>query len=159
MAAQKREQNGGGLPDGLVVGIIAFLLGVTLLVWTATGIAGLLAHGSWPAGLHFTRTPRAMRALVGQPHDIPAAWPDAEAGGLSGPGLFWGIFIGQFMVLFTVAVWTMNVTAQLRGKGRRPVPRPVPVAAAAEPGPAPEPVAGPAEAPADVPAPRRRGRA
>ncbi|MFI0724002.1 type VI secretion protein [Streptomyces sp. NPDC021224] len=157
MAAQKREQNGGGLPDGLVVGIIAFLLGVTLLVWTATGIAGLLAHGSWPAGLHFTRTPRAMRALVGQPHDIPAAWPDTEAGGLSGPGLFWGIFVGQFMVLFTVAVWTMNVTARLRGKGRRPVPRPVPVAAA-EPGPAPEPVAGPAEAPGDVPAPRRRGR-
>ena len=63
MAAQRREQS-GGLPDGLIVGIIAFLLGVTLLVWTATGIAAVLAHGAWPTDVHFTRTPRAMRALI-----------------------------------------------------------------------------------------------
>lgn len=37
----------GGIPDGLLVGILAFLLGMTLLVWTATGLAALFAHGSW----------------------------------------------------------------------------------------------------------------
>lgn len=146
MAAQRREQS-GGLPDGLIVGIIALLLGVTLLVWTATGIAAVLSHGAWPSDAHFTRTPRAMRALIGQPHDIPAAWPDAKPGGLPGAGLFWGIFIGQFMVLFTVAVWVMNVVARLRGRGER------------RPQPAPEPAAAAAPAAAVVPAPRRRGRA
>ncbi|WUH91840.1 type VI secretion protein [Streptomyces sp. NBC_00433] len=141
MAAQKREQS-GGLPDGLIVGVIAFLLGVTLLVWTATGIAAVLAHGSWPGDAHFTRTPRAMRALIGQPHDIPAAWPGAEPAELPRAGLFWGIFVGQFMVLFAAAVWVLNVLARLRSRGeRRPAaPPPEPVAAAA------------------VPAPRRRGR-
>ncbi|MFI0900879.1 type IV secretory system conjugative DNA transfer family protein [Streptomyces sp. NPDC020983] len=157
MAAQRREQHGGGLPDGLVVGIIALLLGVTLLVWTATGIAGLLAHGSWPAGLHFTRTPRAMRALVGQPHDIPAAWPGADPGGLSGAGLFWGIFIGQFMVLFTLAVWAMNVVARLRRRGRRPTPGPASAPAFAPDADNPE-AEEPESAPAAVPTPRRRSR-
>src|SRR6476619_3371187 len=90
----------GGVPDGLLVGILAFLLGMTLLVWTATGLAALFAHGSWPAGVAFTRTPQAMRHLVAQPHDIPGAWPDAEAPDLSGYGLFWGLFIGELMILF-----------------------------------------------------------
>nr|WSX77724.1 type IV secretory system conjugative DNA transfer family protein [Streptomyces sp. NBC_00899] len=149
MAAQKREQS-GGLPDGLIVGIIAFLLGVTLLVWTATGIAGVLSHGAWPGDVHFTRTPRAMRALIGQPHDVPAAWPDAKPGELPGAGLFWGIFIGQFMVLITVAVWVLNVLARLRTRGERRGPRPQA---------APEPAAAAAPAAAAVPSPRRRGRA
>ncbi|CAG7616905.1 type VI secretion protein [Streptomyces bryophytorum] len=150
MAAQRREQS-GGLPDGLIVGVIAFLLGVTLLVWTATGIAAVLSHGAWPSDVHFTRTPRAMRALIGQPHDIPAAWPDAKPGGLPGAGLFWGIFISQFMVLFAAGVWVLNVVARLRGRRPRRVRRPQP---------APEPaVAPPAPPAAVVPAPRRRGRA
>ncbi len=145
MAAQKRQQ--GGLPDGLIVGVIAFLLGVTLMVWTATGIAGLLSHGSWPADAHFTRTPGAMRALIGQPHDMPGAWPGAKPGELPGPGLFWGIFIGQFMVLFTVAVWALNVVTRLRTRdARRPQP----------PHPQTEPQLA---APPPLPAPRRRGRA
>lgn len=138
MAARKREQ-AGGLPDGLVVGIIAFLLGVTVLVWTATGIAAVLSHGSWPGDVHFTRTPQAMRSLIGEPHDIPAAWPDAKPGGLPGAGLFWGIFIGQFMVLFTAAVWVLNVVARLRTRGERrpqagPQPEPAPAAVVPAPG-------------------------
>lgn len=143
MAAQKREQS-GGMPDGLIVGVIAFLLGVTLLVWTATGIAALLAHGSWPGDIHFTRTPRAMRTLIGKPHDLPAAWPDAKAEELPGAGLFWGIFIGQFMVLCTLAVWALNVVARLRTRGDRRPARPLP---------RPDQQAAPV-----LPAPRRRGR-
>lgn len=71
-----QRDNQGGIPDGLLIGILAFLLGMTLLVWTATGLAAWFAHGSWPSGVTFTRTPLAMRGLIAQPHDIPGAWPD-----------------------------------------------------------------------------------
>ena len=138
--AERERQPSGGLPDGLIVGIIGLLLGVTLLVWTATGISALLSHGGWPAGAHFTRTPQAMRHLITQPHDLAAAWPDAQAGALSGPGLFWGIFIGQFMVLFVLAVWVMNIVARLRTRHLR-FPPPEPAAAAAPADPAPVPTA------------------
>ncbi|QWB24675.1 MULTISPECIES: type IV secretory system conjugative DNA transfer family protein [Streptomyces] len=104
----------GGIPDGLLIGILAFLLGMTLLVWTATGLAALFAHGSWPSGVTFTRTPLAMRALVAQPHDIPAAWPDTPPGELSGYGLFWGLFIGQLMILVVLTVFVMGTLARWR---------------------------------------------
>ncbi|MGX1565014.1 type IV secretory system conjugative DNA transfer family protein [Streptomyces sp. NPDC055506] len=104
----------GGIPDGLLIGILAFLLGTTLLVWTATGLAALFAHGSWPSGVTFTRTPLAMRGLVAQPHDIPGAWPDTPPGELSGYGLFWGLFIGQLMILVVLTVFVMGTLARWR---------------------------------------------
>ncbi|MEU2268156.1 TraM recognition domain-containing protein [Streptomyces olindensis] len=110
----------GGIPDGLLVGILAFLLGMTLLVWTATGLAGWFAHGAWPSGVTFTRTPLAMRGLIAEPHDIPGAWPDAPPGQLSGYGLFWGLFIGQLMVLFVLTVFVLGTVARWRaGRARR----------------------------------------
>ncbi|WP_399145035.1 type IV secretory system conjugative DNA transfer family protein [Streptomyces sp. MK7] len=118
--AQGRSDGQGGIPDGLLVGLLAFLLGMTLLVWTATGLAGLFAHGAWPSGVTFTRTPLAMRHLVGEPHDIAGAWPDTPAGQLSGYGLFWGLFIGQLMVLFVLTVFVMGTVARWRaGRARR----------------------------------------
>ncbi|MER5753200.1 type IV secretory system conjugative DNA transfer family protein [Streptomyces sp. NPDC002088] len=108
------RQGQGGIPDGLLVGILAFLLGMTLLVWSATGLAGLFANGSWPAGVTFTRTPLAMRHLIAQPHDIPGAWPEAEETALSGYGLFWGLLIGQLMVLFVLTVFVMGTLARWR---------------------------------------------
>ncbi|GAA2613514.1 type IV secretory system conjugative DNA transfer family protein [Streptomyces roseoviolaceus] len=104
----------GGIPDGLLVGILAFLLGMTLLVWTATGLAAWFAHGSWPSGVTFTRTPLAMRGLIAQPHDIPGAWPDTPPGELSGYGLFWGLFIGQLMILVVLTVFVMGTLARWR---------------------------------------------
>ncbi|GGU37329.1 type IV secretory system conjugative DNA transfer family protein [Streptomyces coeruleorubidus] len=104
----------GGIPDGLLVGILAFILGMTLLVWTATGLAALFAHGSWPSGVTFTRTPLAMRGLIAQPHDIPGAWPDTPPGELSGYGLFWGLFIGQLMILVVLTVFVMGTLARWR---------------------------------------------
>ncbi|MEU6179062.1 TraM recognition domain-containing protein [Streptomyces coeruleorubidus] len=104
----------GGIPDGLLVGILAFLLGMTLLAWTATGLAALFAHGSWPSGVTFTRTPLAMRGLIAQPHDIPGAWPDTPPGELSGYGLFWGLFIGQLMILVVLTVFVMGTLARWR---------------------------------------------
>ncbi|MFF3172366.1 type VI secretion protein [Streptomyces sp. NPDC057900] len=105
----------GGIPDGLLIGLLAFLLGLTLLAWTATGLSGLLAHGAWPHGVTLAETPLAIRRLVEAPHDLPAAWPTTPAGALSGYGLFWGLFIGELMVLVVLTIFVMGVVARWRG--------------------------------------------
>ncbi|KAA0943004.1 P-loop NTPase family protein [Streptomyces apricus] len=110
----------GGVPDGLLLGLLAFGLGMTVMVWTATGLAGLFAHGSWPDGTGFRRTPLAIRRLVAAPHDLPAAWPDTPPDQLSGYGLFWGLFIGQLMVLVVLTVFVLGTVARWRaGRTRR----------------------------------------
>ncbi|MFF9059695.1 type VI secretion protein [Streptomyces sp. NPDC014882] len=151
---QGRSQ--GGVPDGLLIGLLAFLLGITLLVWTATGLAALFAHGSWPAGVTFPRTPLAMRHLVGRPHDVAGAWPAADPSALSGYGLFWGLFIGQVMILLVLTVFALGTVARWRavraGRGTPPgheVPLPAPV-----PEPAARPVQHEVPAPRTEPAPR-----
>ncbi|MEI5527815.1 type VI secretion protein [Streptomyces brasiliscabiei] len=107
-------QGGGGIPDGLLIALLGFLVCLTLLVWSATGLAGLFAHGAWPDAVTFTRTPLAVRSLVAAPQDLPAAWPDTPAAQLSGYGLFWGLFISQLMVLLVMAVFTMGTLARWR---------------------------------------------
>ncbi|MEE1931359.1 type VI secretion protein [Streptomyces sp. TRM 70351] len=107
----------GGVPDGLLLGLLGLLLGLTLLAWTAAGLAGLLSHGRWPDGVALARTPTALRSLVTAPADLAAAWPDAEPGALPGPGLFWGLLIGQVMVLFVLALAAM--TSLTRRRARR----------------------------------------
>ncbi|MDX2603155.1 type IV secretory system conjugative DNA transfer family protein [Streptomyces caniscabiei] len=108
------QQGGGGIPDGLLVALLGFLVSLTLLVWTATGLAGLFAHGAWPDDVTFTRTPLAVRSLVSAPQDLSGAWPDTPAAQLSGYGLFWGLFISQLMVLLVLAVFTMGTLARWR---------------------------------------------
>ncbi|WP_381804641.1 type VI secretion protein [Streptomyces niveus] len=103
-----------GIPDGLILGVLGFLLGITLFVWTATGLAALFAHGSWPDSVTFTRTPSAIRQLVSAPHDLPAAWPGTPAGELSGYGLFWGLFIGELMVAAVLTVFVLGVVVRWR---------------------------------------------
>ncbi|MFJ6086628.1 type IV secretory system conjugative DNA transfer family protein [Streptomyces sp. NPDC092369] len=110
----RRRDGQGGIPDGLLIGILAFLLGMTVLVWSATGLAGLFSHGAWPTAVTFTNTPVAMRHLMGQPHDIAAAWPTTPPAQLSGYGLFWGLFIGQLMVLFVLTIFVMGTVARWR---------------------------------------------
>ncbi|MFF4267393.1 type VI secretion protein [Streptomyces virginiae] len=133
----------GGVPDGLLVGLLAFLLGLAVLVWSATGLAAVLAKGSWPDTVTFTRTPGAVRALIAQPHDIAAAWPDTDPAALSGWGLFWGLFVSQLLVMFVLTVFAIGVIA--RAKSRRAVARQLaqsPVPHPAEPAqatPAPQP--------------------
>ncbi|MFF4557287.1 type VI secretion protein [Streptomyces sp. NPDC001422] len=115
-----RREGEGGIPDGLLIGVLGFLLGMTLMVWTATGLAGLFARGAWPDAVTFPRTPLAMRHLIGAPHDLPGAWPDTPAAQLSGYGLFWGLFIGQLMVLLVLSVFVMGTVARWRaGRARR----------------------------------------
>jgi hypothetical protein len=107
-------EGASGIPDGLLVGILAFLLGLTTLVWTATGLAGLFARGAWPKGVHFAHTPVAMRHLFTSPHDLKGAWPDAPVDQLPGYGLFWGVFISELMVLFVAAVFAIGTVARWR---------------------------------------------
>ncbi|MBC9728096.1 type IV secretory system conjugative DNA transfer family protein [Streptomyces sp. TRM68367] len=130
-----RRDGQGGIPDGLLIGILAFLLGTTLLVWTATCLAGWFARGAWPQDVTFTRTPLAMRHLITQPRDITGAWPDASPDQLSGYGLFWGLFIGQLMILFVLAVFVMGTTARWKAVRQRrrqektaPIEQPTPPA-------------------------------
>ncbi|MFH0521640.1 type IV secretory system conjugative DNA transfer family protein [Streptomyces sp. M41] len=145
----------GGIPDGLLIGLLGFLLGMTLLVWTATGLAALFAHGSWPTGVTFARTPLAMRHLIEQPHDIPGAWPEAAAPQLSGYGLFWGLFIGQLMVLVVLTVFVLGTVARWRAvRAARRTGKTGNTGEQEEAGPPP----GPAPATADVPAPRPEPR-
>ncbi|MFH8573269.1 type IV secretory system conjugative DNA transfer family protein [Streptomyces sp. NPDC017993] len=103
-----------GIPDSLLVGLLAFLLGLTLLVWTATGIAGLLAHGSWPDGVTYPGTPMALRHLASAPHNLAAAWPATPKDQLSGYGLFWGILISQLMVLLVLTIFTLGTVTRYR---------------------------------------------
>ncbi|MBT2405293.1 MULTISPECIES: type IV secretory system conjugative DNA transfer family protein [unclassified Streptomyces] len=121
----------GGIPDGLLVGLLAFLLGLAVLTWTATGLAAWLAKGTWPSTVTFTRTPGAIRALIAQPHDVPGAWPDTNPTALSGWGLFWGLFIGQLLVLFVLTIFTMGIIARTkshRAQPKPPAPHPAPPA-------------------------------
>ncbi|MEU9982557.1 type VI secretion protein [Streptomyces sp. NPDC050856] len=110
----ERKSTDGGIPDGLLVGLLGFLLGVTVLVWTATGLAALFTHGAWPDGVTFSNTPAAIRSLVSHPHDLPAAWPGTPVGRLSGYGLFWGLFIGELLVLVVLTVFVLGTTARWR---------------------------------------------
>ncbi|MFJ4851220.1 MULTISPECIES: type IV secretory system conjugative DNA transfer family protein [unclassified Streptomyces] len=150
-SGQERE---GGIPDGLILGVIGFLLGMTILVWTGTGIAGFLSHGAWPADVHFTRTPLAMRHLIAQPHDIAGAWAPAPLAGLPGSGLFWGVFIGQLMVLFVLTVFVMGAIARtrLRHAARRAAAKAA-ATVPAQSSPAAAPVTAPVPAPSPAPDP------
>ncbi|MFF7627135.1 type VI secretion protein [Streptomyces cyaneofuscatus] len=113
------DSRSGGIPDGLLVGLIGFLFAATLLAWTATGLAGLLAHGSWPDGVTFTQTPLALRELATGPQDLPGAWPHTPAAQLSGYGLFWGLFIGELMVLVVLTVFVLGSVARWRAVRER----------------------------------------
>ncbi|MFJ8658591.1 type IV secretory system conjugative DNA transfer family protein [Streptomyces sp. NPDC093795] len=107
-------QKGGGVSDGLLLSLFGLLLCLTVLVWTATGLAGLFSHGAWPDGITLTGTPSALRSLVTAPTDLPAAWPTTPPGQLSGYGLFWGLLIGEAMILLVLAIFTLGTVARWR---------------------------------------------
>ncbi|MVO88041.1 TraM recognition domain-containing protein [Streptomyces sp. p1417] len=147
----------GGVPDGLLVGVLAFLLGMVVLVWSATGIAGWWAHGAWPDNVSFGRTPPAVRHLVQEPHDVAGAWPGTPGAQLSGYGLFWGFLIGQVMILIVLTIFTLGTVARYRAvrRARRAAPaaHAAPVAPAADttPTPASAPIMAPTSAPTAAP--------
>ncbi|MBD0712487.1 MULTISPECIES: type IV secretory system conjugative DNA transfer family protein [unclassified Streptomyces] len=135
-------RKGGGVSDGLLLSLFGLLLGLTVLVWTATGLAGLFSHGAWPDGLGFTGTPSALRSLATAPTDLPAAWPTTPPEQLSGYGLFWGLLIGEAMILLVLAVFALGTLARWRA-----------VRASRKQGAyAPHPTRNPARTPAPEPA-------
>ncbi|MFF2235823.1 type IV secretory system conjugative DNA transfer family protein [Streptomyces anulatus] len=145
---------GGGIPDGLLIGLLGLLFAATLVAWTATGLAGLFAHGAWPDGVTFTRSPLALRELATAPQDLAAAWPGTPPAQLSGYGLFWGLFIGELMVLVVLAVFTLGVVA--RGRAVRERRREERAFGTYEKQPAPRgtaPATTPTQTPAAPPAP------
>ncbi|MGW0117814.1 type VI secretion protein [Streptomyces sp. NPDC003327] len=153
----EKARKEGGVSDGLLLGLFALLLGLMVLTWTATGLAGLLAHGAWPDGVGFTRTAMALRSLVTAPTDLPAAWPATPPGQLSGYGLFWGLLIGEAMILAVLAVFALGTLARWRAvRAHRKAgtygseATPLPVRETPTPEPAPVPVRD--TAPAPVPA-------
>ncbi|MFJ8827427.1 type IV secretory system conjugative DNA transfer family protein [Streptomyces sp. NPDC102467] len=154
-----RDQRGRGIPDGLLVGVLAFLLGMTIMVWTATGLAGLFTKGAWPSQVTFGHTPLAIRYLVAKPHDLPGAWPNTPGAELSGYGLFWGLFIGQLMILVVLAIFVAGTVARWRAvrAGRGPVAGPVAQPMVAGPMVAGPMVAGPASEPVPAPVQGREG--
>ncbi|MET8475599.1 TraM recognition domain-containing protein [Streptomyces sp. NPDC006422] len=176
---EQGQERGRGVPDGLLVGVLAFLLGMTILVWTATGLAGLFAKGAWPTGVTFGHTPLALRSLITRPHDIPGAWPNTPAAELSGYGLVWGLVIGQLMVLVVLTVFVAGTVARWRAVRKQRVepevsadqaPPPVehevpvfqapPAMEARGPGQSPEaatPVPATEPVPATTPVPAQRG--
>ncbi|MEX0170519.1 type VI secretion protein [Streptomyces sp. LMG1-1-1.1] len=125
-------RKGGGVSDGLLLSLFGLLLCLTVLVWTATGLSGLFAHGAWPQGVAFTGTPSALRSLATAPTDLPAAWPTTPPGQLSGYGLFWGLLIGEAMILMVLAVFALGTLTRWRavrahrkaGTYDRPAPAP-----------------------------------
>ncbi|GHB80392.1 hypothetical protein GCM10010347_58840 [Streptomyces cirratus] len=126
----------GGIPDGVLVGLLAFLLGLAVLIWSATGLAALLSKGAWPDTVTFTHTPGAIRALITEPHDLAGAWPDTNPTALSGWGLFWGLFIGQLLILLVLTIFTLGVITRAKSRAQKPTDPP-PTSEAAPSNPAP----------------------
>ncbi|MEV0443086.1 type IV secretory system conjugative DNA transfer family protein [Streptomyces spectabilis] len=140
----RQDQRGRerGVPDALLVGVLAFVVGMVFLMWSATGIAAWWAHGEWPDHVTFNNTPPAVRHLVQEPHDVAGAWPATPRDQLSGYGLFWGFLIGQVMVLIVLTIFVMGTLTRFRAVRRaRRTGTPTP-AAAPDPAPTPAPAVG-----------------
>ncbi|NED91030.1 type VI secretion protein, partial [Streptomyces sp. SID11233] len=60
----------GGVPDGVLLGVLVLALGVTLLLWLASGLAALFSHGAWPGAISLRNTPLALRSLLTDPKDL-----------------------------------------------------------------------------------------
>ncbi|MFF3759218.1 type VI secretion protein [Streptomyces sp. NPDC002185] len=111
---EQARKGGGGVSDGLLLSLFALLLCLTVLAWTATGLSGVFAHGAWPDGVDFTGTPTALRSLATAPTDLAAAWPATPPGQLSGYGLFWGLLIGEAMILMVLAIFVLGTVTRWR---------------------------------------------
>ncbi|WP_405686353.1 type VI secretion protein [Streptomyces sp. NBC_01387] len=103
-----------GIPDGLLIGLIVLLLGLTLLVWLAAGLSGVLTHGAWPDSVSVAHTPVAIRQLASSPHDLGAAWPDTPPSQLPGYGLFWGLLVGELLILLVLTVFVVGTVTRWR---------------------------------------------
>jgi hypothetical protein len=162
-APRADRRGGSGVPDGLLVGGVLLLIGIATLVWTSTGLAGLVQHGRWPAGVAFQHTGRAVRSFLTAPRDVPEAWPDSPPAELPSGTMLWLVFLTQLVILFATALLIAMRVARWRARRaerrlERGVERgvreaPSPPAAAHEPEPAVEQAVEYGEPVPEVPAP------
>ena len=130
------------------MGLLAFLLGLTLLVWTATGLAGLFAHGSWPDGCHLHPHTHGRYAIWRPSRRTSPAPGRTTPAQLSGYGLFWGLFIGQLMVAGVLTVFVVGTVTRARAvraarrsdRSPSPTPEPQKDGTASSPQPNPRPL-------------------
>ncbi|MEY9938818.1 TraM recognition domain-containing protein [Streptacidiphilus sp. MAP5-3] len=104
----------GGIPDGAIVGLLAFLLGTTALFWAATGLGGLLDHGHFPRPLPFLSTAGAIRHLATDPNDLPGAWPTTTPSTLPSALVFWLTFFAMLALALAVLIAVATTRARRR---------------------------------------------
>ncbi|MGA4540829.1 hypothetical protein ACPA54_12605 [Uniformispora flossi] len=108
-----------GIPDGALIGALVLLIAGTAATWLATGLAGLATRQAWPDQVRFTRSGRAIRELLRDPGDIPAAWPASPADQLPSATAFWWVFgvVIAIALAFAGAVlwaWVRLTTRRIR---------------------------------------------
>lgn len=111
---QPQQRPERGIPDGLIIGVLALLLGTTALVWAATELGALVSHGSFPHPLPFLSTAGAIRHLATAPNDLPGAWPGTPAAALPSAAAFWL----AFFALLALALLVLLSAATARAKRR-----------------------------------------
>ncbi|MFI1384780.1 hypothetical protein [Embleya sp. NPDC020886] len=92
-----------GVPDGLLIAGLLLLVAGTAVIWLSTGLAALASGKDWPDEVGYKNSALAMRSLLGDPDDLPHAWPDTPPGQLPSPTAFWWSF-GVVVLLVLVAV-------------------------------------------------------
>src|SRR5581483_12318671 len=106
----------GGIPDGVVVGVLALLLGSVALVWLCTALAALITHGRLPHPLPFLDTATAIRHLATSPNNLAAAWPGTPPAQLPSATAFWVTFFLLLAVLAGSALSIAISLARMRAK-------------------------------------------
>ncbi|MFI6583711.1 hypothetical protein [Embleya sp. NPDC050493] len=106
-----------GVPDGLLIAGLLLLIAGTAVIWLSTGLAALASGKDWPDEVTYRHSALALRAVLGDPDDLPHAWPDTPPGQLPSPTAFWVSF-GFVVLILLIAVgwvfwwWLRRATAK-----------------------------------------------
>ncbi|WP_052440596.1 TraM recognition domain-containing protein [Streptacidiphilus anmyonensis] len=111
---QPQQRPDRGIPDGLIVGLLAVLLGTTALVWGATELGGLATHGRFPRPLPFLSTAGAIRHLATDPNDLAGAWPGTPTASLPSAAAFWLTFFALLALVLLLLLSAATARAKRR---------------------------------------------
>jgi hypothetical protein len=106
MAADRPSGDGGrpgGVPDVLLIGVMAVLLVMPAAVWVATGVGGWFQHGRWPS-IGFGDAITAIKGLFFHPGHIALAWPAGDRSQLPSTWVFWTVLAVMVAVVATVVL-------------------------------------------------------